>query len=348
MFCPLGLSPKDELILWGLLGMTHAIPDSGGELHATRHYCLKQLGMINAKSKRGGRQYKDFSAAIARLAAVRYQCDAFYDPIRGEHRRMAFGFFSYSIPLDDDSSRAWRIVWDPLFFEIATVSGGFLQFDLNTYRSLDTASCRLFLFLSKLYFRKSMHITPRLNLIDVAEQIIGIAPSVDSRRKKAKVIKCLEQLKAHQIIKSARIRRLGRDRFEIRASRGAYFDRPMSEDPVESPLMEPLLEMGFDSSAANRLLRKYDHRSVREWIDITLAKKEREGSRAFKKGAPAYLTDNLKHAAVGRRTPPDWWQLLKKEEELSSGKDRRASETESLGSVMQAVLQPFLARERKE
>ena len=348
VFCPLGLSPKDECILWGLLGLTLAIPDSGGELHATRHYCMKHLGMIDSKSKRGGRQYKDFTAAIERISTVKYVCDAFYDPRLAEHCRINFGFFSYRLPLEEDSSRAWRFVWDPLFFEIATAAGGFLRFDLNMYRQLDTASFRLFLFLSKLYFRKSMHISPRLNLIDIAEQIIGIAPSVDARRKKAKVIKCLERLKEHQVIKNARVRRLGTHRFEIRAVRGAYFDRPVTEHPVESPLREPLLELGFEAAAANRLLKRYELRCIRDWLDVTLAKKEREGSGAFRKGAPAYLTDNLKHAAAGRRSFPDWWQKLKKEEELSANGRTGTRKPETMGNVVQAILQPFIAAKHEK
>ncbi|MGD0896628.1 MAG: hypothetical protein ABR915_02250 [Thermoguttaceae bacterium] len=40
--------------------------------------------------------------------------DHFYDPIRGEHRDVGFGFFSYSLPLDPRSSRAWRFAWAPV------------------------------------------------------------------------------------------------------------------------------------------------------------------------------------------------------------------------------------------
>ena len=113
VFCPLGLLPQDELFLWGLLALTLADERSDGELHATRHYLLSQLGLIDAQSRRGGRQYRRFSEAIDRIAAIQYFNSAFYDPIRSEHRKLNFGFFSYSVPEDAKSSRTWRIVWDP-------------------------------------------------------------------------------------------------------------------------------------------------------------------------------------------------------------------------------------------
>lgn len=57
VFAPLGLSPKDELFLWGLLAITLSDPNTDGELYATRYYCLRRLGLIDTKSRRGGRQY---------------------------------------------------------------------------------------------------------------------------------------------------------------------------------------------------------------------------------------------------------------------------------------------------
>ena len=74
--------------------------------------------MIDQHARRGGRQYRQFADALERLSGIRYQNHAFYDPLRGEHRRVSFGLLSYSLPLDCESSRAWRIFWDPLFFEI--------------------------------------------------------------------------------------------------------------------------------------------------------------------------------------------------------------------------------------
>jgi hypothetical protein len=149
VFCPLGLSASDELFLWGLLSLTLSQPEPEIELHATPHYCLRQLGLIDQHARRGGRQYQQFADSLARLGAVVYQNDRFYDPIRGEHRSVSFGFLSYSLPLDPASSRAWRIAWNGLFFELVQAAAGSFRFDLHTYRELDPASRRLFLLLSR-------------------------------------------------------------------------------------------------------------------------------------------------------------------------------------------------------
>jgi hypothetical protein len=160
VFCPLGLSPGDEFNLWGMLALTLANKESDGELVATRYYILSQLGIINSGSRRGGRQYTDLTASLERLSAVTYRSDAFYDPIRAEHRKASFGFFSFTAPQDEKSDRPWRIAWDPIFFEFVKPIGGSLRFNFELYSQLDPASRRLFLFLSKMFSRRTT--TPRL------------------------------------------------------------------------------------------------------------------------------------------------------------------------------------------
>ena len=354
VFCPLGLSPKDELLLWGLLSLTLADPQTDGELHATRHYCLRRLGIVDTKNRRGGRQYGDFSAAVERLAAVRYQCDSLYDPIRAEHRRMGFGFFSYSLPLDADSNRAWRFAWDPVFFELVQATGGYLRFDLDVCRQLDTASRRMYLFLSKLFFRQS--VTPRLDVVNLAEQIVGMARSVSTRDKKAKLTACLRQLTKHGVVRDGQISRVAKGRFIMVLHRGPLFERPIAAPAFESPLIEALTDIGFDLSGATRLLRRYQHRLVREWIDITLAARERFGSGFFTKSAAAFLIDNLKNAAAGKRTPPDWWSEIRKAEERATAErarqhrvSTRSTDTlaenaiETLEDVHESIFGAFLA-----
>ena len=149
VFSPLGLSASDELYLWGMLALSLLPQEPTAELVATPHWILRQLGIINQGSKRGGRQYKQFSDALRRLSVVNYLNDGFYDPVRGEHRRVSFRFFSYSLPTDLQSSRAWRIAWDPIFFDMVKDTAGQFRFDLAVYRELDAASRRLFLFASK-------------------------------------------------------------------------------------------------------------------------------------------------------------------------------------------------------
>ena len=95
---PLGLFPGDKLYLWGLLALTLAQPEADGSLDATPHWCLRQLGLIDAGTRRGGRQYQQFAAALERLSAVSYLSSACYDPVRGEYRQVSFRFFSYSLP----------------------------------------------------------------------------------------------------------------------------------------------------------------------------------------------------------------------------------------------------------
>src|SRR6185437_3752237 len=86
VFCPFGLSPADEFYLWGLIALTLSQADASVEFHATPHYCLSRLGMIPQAGGQGGKNYALFRQSIARLAAVTYFNDHFYDPIRGEHR----------------------------------------------------------------------------------------------------------------------------------------------------------------------------------------------------------------------------------------------------------------------
>ncbi|MBL8826104.1 MAG: hypothetical protein JNM18_03910, partial [Planctomycetaceae bacterium] len=131
---PDGLSAYDELYLWGLLALNFAQADPTVEFSATPHYCLRQLGLIDGSLHRGGKTYELFRSAIERLSAVTYQNNGFYDPVRGEHCNVSFGFLRYRLPLGHDSSRAWRFYWDGLLFEICQASGSGLSFDLDTYR----------------------------------------------------------------------------------------------------------------------------------------------------------------------------------------------------------------------
>ena len=70
VICPLGLFPSDEFYLWGLLALTLSQAKPQPEFHATPHYCLRQLGVIDQHARRGGRQYAQFAQALERLSAV--------------------------------------------------------------------------------------------------------------------------------------------------------------------------------------------------------------------------------------------------------------------------------------
>jgi hypothetical protein len=117
--CPSGLSPADEFALWGLLALTFSQGEPSAELHATRYYCLRKLGFIEGNASKGGKDYQLFRETVRRLSRVIYENTTFYDPVRGEHRDLAFGFLKYSLPIDPGSSRAWRFVWDQRLGNVA-------------------------------------------------------------------------------------------------------------------------------------------------------------------------------------------------------------------------------------
>jgi hypothetical protein len=329
---PLGLTPTDEFYLWGLLALTCSQSEPSPEFCATPHYCLRQLQVIDQHSKRGGRQYRQFAESLARLAAVNYQNDGFYDPVRREHRRISFGFLSYSLPLDDDSSRAWRIVWNSVFFEMVQAFGGHLWFDLNVYRQLDPASRRLFLLLSKV-FRRKQH-SPRFDLQELGVQVMGFAPTLARRDLKIKVRRAIARLEEHSIVSEPVIQAAGKGRNAttiIQLTRGAHYktERRYALPHVESPLSELMKTIGLDLRAIRRCLREYSHTVLQQWIDITLAARERHGESFFRRSAAAYFIDNVQHAAKGTRTPPDWWHDLQRQERQAKSAAGRKTKKQS-------------------
>ena len=322
--CPEGLSAGDELFLWGLLALTFSQSEPSLEFYATPHYCLCRLDCIDSRARRGGRQYEQFRQTIRRLAGVYYQNDAFYDPVRAEHREVGFGLLSYSLPLDPKSARGWRILWDPLFFEFCQANNGHFAFDLQTYRGLDCASRRLFLLLKKMFHRRRASVA--LELRHVAVNVMGYSASLSTRDLKKKLIRCSERLVEAKILAPPTegngtvplLEKHGVGQYWVRFSRGAHFDdqrvtmKGQTDD--ESSLADPLASIGFDERAIRRITRQFPARLLAEWVDITLAARERFGETFFKRSPAAYFTDNVKAAAVGRRTPPDWWLDVRKEE----------------------------------
>ncbi len=320
VICPAGLSSHDEFYLWGLLALTLEQPDSAAELLVTPHYCLRQLGLIDDGARIGGRQYQDFRSAIERLSLVSYQNDCFYDPIRAEHRRVGFSFLSYSLPHDLASSRIWRIHWDPLLFELVRATGGHCRFDLTTYRSLDAASRRLFLLVAKIFCRRET--TPEFDLADLATNVLGYAPSLRTAERKAKVGRCVARLAEVGVFRPVERKTLfekrAKGRHVFRLTRGPYFGRARrkrrSARLHDSPLFDPLHQIGLDDAAIGRLVEEHPARLLQEWADITLAARERFGQSFFSRSPQAYFVHNVQESAKGNRTPPDWWHDVRKEE----------------------------------
>ena len=298
ILCPSGLSPSDEFYLWGLLALTFQQPEPSGDFYATPHYVLKELDCLEAGSERtkGGKNYRDFRQSLARLSEVTYKNERFYDPIRGEHRDVSFGFLKYSLPIDANSARAWRIVWDIQFFEFCKVTGGYLLFDLDTYRELDFASRRLFLTLKKIFHRCS--ISPIYEIRHICINVLGFAPGMELKHHKAKLARCAEKLAEREIIElpEAGVKGLfekkGVGSYTIQFRRGRYFEKPQATrapaPAAESAMYEPLRAIGFEDAAIARIVAKYGPELIQTWTDITLAAKEKHGVGIFQ-AEPASL-----------------------------------------------------------
>jgi hypothetical protein len=358
---PFGLLPGDEFFLWGLLGLTFAGPEPSPELYATPHFILRHLGCIDARSDRGGSAYRGFRDALRRLAAVNYHCDGFYDPLRQEHREASFGFLSYSLPIDPASSRAWRIIWDPLFFEYCSGARACLAFDVAVYRQLDPAARRLYLFLAKIFWRREW--THWIDLRTLAVNVLGFSPTIALRNLKQKIKRAVLRLSEYGVVhvpQSLETRQLFVDRDDggsaLRLRRAASFRRVSARVDVESlrslPVFEPLRSIGLDEKMIGWVAKHYRHSLVQQWADITLAAKERHGSGFFKKSPQAYFMDNLREAAENGRTPPDWWWACKREEEqrmaspvakkLAEELERFADRRETTGPKTETAFLDFL------
>lgn len=345
--CPLGLSANDEMILWGLLALALREPDTDGDFHATPHFCLSSLGLIDAQCRRGGQQYRQFGEAVERLSLVRYRNDFFYDPIRREHRKVCFGFFSYSLPLDLKSCRAWRFAWDPIFFELAKAASGHLRFDFTFYRQLDPASRRLFLVLSKIFHRRDT--TPAFELHNLGVDVLGFSPTIIARDLKRKVTKAIWRLRDLGVVAECSGDALFVKKrpgvYTVRLKRGQYFTNVvMMKDPSTQELAasEPLHRIGFGDEEIPRIIRKYPSRLLHEWIDVTLAAMERKGPGFFRKSPQAFLIDNLKNALGGSRTPPEWWLEMRKTEADSPGRNRAGRSTTKGLEPTQGILQRMM------
>jgi len=356
--CPDGLSPTDEFYLWGLLSLTFSQPNPSADFFATPYYCLRHLGCIDPTGeKTGGKNYAMFRAAIRRLAMVSYRNDHFYDPLRGEHRDVGFGFLSYSLPLDPASSRAWRFAWDPIFFEFCQAASGSLRFDLPTYRALDPASRRLYLLLKKIFWRND--VSPEFDLHDLAVHVIGFAASQEPRHLKRKVLHCVERFLEAGIIRLPTgvfdpddlFTRRAKGRYSIRFYRGLHMSNTTSNGaspPVDSPLWEVLHAIGLDDAMIGRILKTYDSKLIADCADMTLAAKERLGEGFFTKSPQAYFIDNLREQAAGKRTSPDWWRELRKEEERRRWQADRDERDAHADQAFESAFDAYLKTEARE
>ncbi|QDT38381.1 hypothetical protein Pan189_27740 [Stratiformator vulcanicus] len=324
---PFGLSPHDELYLYGLLALTLAQPEPTEEFSATPHWCLRQLGIVDTGRQQQGTRYRQFRDAIRRLSGVIYQSNGFYDPHRGEHRDVAFGLLGYSLPADPASSRAWQFVWNRQFFQIAESIRGSFIFDLLTYRRLSPAARRLFLLLQKIFHR--MDESPAFDLKHLAVNTLGFSDSLATKSLRQKLLRVATELLKEEIIALPEgaesvvelITKRSKGVYAVRFRRGAYFDRePRSAACVESPLRDPLGQIGLEAQTIDRVLRQFKPQLLQQWSDITLAAVEQKRIRT---SPQAFFMHHVREAAEKRTTPPDWWRELRKKEFEQNPDERR-------------------------
>ena len=313
--CSRGLLASDEFFLWGLLALTLARGRDAIELVATPHECLRRLGLIDHLTRRGGRQYLRFLSAIGRLSALRYRNDTFFDPVRREHREVRFGILACRPPRAG-IGRRWRFIWDPAFLEAVRSRGGCIRFDLATYASLDPASRRLFLFLVKVFPRRAT--TPRMSVRHLGEHLLGFSPTLSTSAMKSKLARVVARLASIGVVMGEKqvFEKRGRGDYSVVLARGPYFaqrELPATAGAGGSTVLGLLGDLGFDPASARRLVGRHPPRLLRNWIDVTLSARKKFGEGFFRKSPQAYLIDNLKHAALGNRTPPDWWHELRKQ-----------------------------------
>jgi hypothetical protein len=341
--CSRGLSAGDEFYLWGLLALTFAQQEPSPEFYATPHYCLRELGVIEPGSK-GGKSYRLFRESLSRLAGVRYENNLFFDPVRKEHRQVSFGLLGYSLPLDPLSSRAWRIVWDTQFFEICQAEGGRLRFDLALYRRLDPATRRLLLLLLKVFYRRKK--SPRFGLRELTINTLGFSDQLSNTKLKAKLKRAGRLLRLEGVIAGdIQFGRRGESYF-VEFHRGPLLEQGSgfanSSSLVESPLIEPLTQIGLEMPDARRILKKYRRDLVRVWCDVTLVAMEKRDKGFFRRSPAAYFINNLQAASRGERTPPDWFLAVQKQEERRRAETARPRPKDS-SSKLSLALNPKLS-----
>ena len=316
---PFGLSPNDELYLFGLLSLTFSMAQPQTDFYATPHWCLRQLG-IGESSKLDGKRYRLFREAIRRLAGVVYTNDQFWDPVRGEHRDVAFGFLKYSLPIDPLSSRAWHFVHDQQWFSMCQAVQGSFSFDFSVYRQLDYASRRLFLLLQKIFYRLDR--SPKFEIRQLGVSTLGYSMALPTKVIKRKLVKIAENLLDLRVIElpsdltnaSQLFEKESKGRFTVTFDRGSYFDGGVYQTKFtaeDSPLFDPLAKIGFDPATIKRLIDQYSGRLIQEWSDITLSAIEQ---KRINQSPEAFFQYHIQLAKAKRTTPPDWWRELRREE----------------------------------
>ena len=253
--------------------------------------------------------------------------------MRQEHVHAEFGLFDRIRPLKSDSQRAWRFLWNPLFYELCNSVGGVLRFNLNEYRKLDPAARRMFLLTRKLLHRRDT--TQWFDPVQLAVNQLGYSENIESRFLKRKVLAVTQKL-----VKRGFIQPISEDvgtvldsdgSTLIRFRRGEEFHLMGSGDtrnqlPIDRlPEYSQLQRIGVRQPVAQRVIRDYPGRLVREWCEITIAAMEQ--GHSFTTSPAAYFMHYLKEAASGSTSAPDWWHdFRKREQQQEAARHRQRSE----------------------
>jgi hypothetical protein len=175
----------------------------------------------------------------------------------------------------------------------------------------------------------------------LAVNVLGFASTVATRDLKVKVWRCVERLTELQVVKpldkGSLFSTTKRGEYVMVLERGDYFTKRRTTDTrqmvPETAIHDLLRGLGFDDQGICRLLRRFTMPMLREWTDITQTAKERFGAGFFKKSPQAFLVDNLKNAAKGNRTAPDWWHDVRRAEARKQAESQAASAEMTPSSV---------------
>jgi len=156
-----------------------------------------------------------------------------------------------------------------------------------------------------------------MDLKQLAVDVLGLSGRLPAKHLLAKTRRiCPELVTAGLIMEqhSGMIQKQAAGQYDVVLRAVPGTPRPARDlsTKTDSPLAEPLQSIGLDPAGIGRVLRQFPHDRIREWVDITLAAKERFGLKFFKRSPMAYLIHNLKKSASDGRTPPDWWHDIRK------------------------------------
>ena len=295
---PIGLSPTDELILYGLLAISFADARPALELSATPHFLCRQLGLPI-----GGDHYGRLRESMRRLSEVTYRNSAWWDKPRSQHRDVGFHFLSHDLPseTDDDTEHGrepWTILWDPLFFRLMDQSRGFLWFDFTTYRALKNAAARRgFLLLQKIFHHRE--VSPQFDLRSFAVEQLGYSADLELKSIRQKVKALIKTWQELGIVApgqdaEAFFQKLGPGRWTLCMPRGPRFEKPASRPwppggaITDHPAYEILQGLGLAHGEIAELFTRYKDQMIYvtrvALLSRTLSRQQRagvEGGRAL-------------------------------------------------------------------